>query len=489
MKRKYLFVFIIVLVMCSAVFSQKIASNTSPKIRRVLFIGNSLTFYHEMPRVLSNLLVSAHIKPDFYIFMVAPGGFTLAMHYDKEQVRDLIQKGNWDYVVLQEASHGTVSDKKQFFDYSRRLDDLIKKAGAKTIFYMTWAYKNDPNMFEPVADSYLEIAQDVNAIVAPVSLAWQKVLKDANNIQLYDNNDNVHPSPAGAYVTACVFYITLTGRNPQGLPNGGLNMLNREKITTLQKIAWQTISDSNKKQKYMTEQAFENFTKNQQIQQEKRRDIFEKVIVPDINDNYNYLVYKPPGYEKKKDWPLILFLHGVKEGSNNLDLVKKTALPQILEEGKDLPFVVICPQCREKQVWDEDKLIKLLDKVVEKYSVDKNRIYLTGESMGGYGSWSLGYTYPERFAAIAPICGGGRASQAAKLKNVPIWAFHNENDDIVLSSESQDMVDAVNKAGGNAKLTIYPDSGHDAWTQTYKNDQLYEWFLEHNLKEKTKDEQ
>jgi predicted esterase len=489
MKRKYLFVFIIVLVMCSAVFSQKIASNTSPKIRRVLFIGNSLTFYHEMPRVLSNLLVSAHIKPDFYIFMVAPGGFTLAMHYDKEQVRDLIQKGNWDYVVLQEASHGTVSDKKQFFDYSRRLDDLIKKAGAKTIFYMTWAYKNDPNMFEPVADSYLEIAQDVNATVAPVSLAWQKVLKDANNIQLYDNNDNVHPSPAGAYLTACIFYITLTGRNPQGLPNGGLNMLDREKISTLQKIAWQTISDSDKKQKYMTEQAFENFTKNRQIQQEKRRGIFEKVIVPDINDNYNYLVYKPPGYEKKKDWPLILFLHGVKEGSNNLDIVKKTALPQILEEGKDLPFVVICPQCREKQVWDEDKLIKLLDKVVEKYSVDKNRIYLTGDSMGGYGSWSLGYTYPERFAAIAPICGGGRASQAAKLKNVPIWAFHNENDDIVLSSESQDMVDVVNKAGGNAKLTIYPVSGHDAWTQTYKNDQLYEWFLEHKLKEKTKDEQ
>jgi len=473
----------IVVAVCSATFFQNgFSFGSDAKVIRVLFIGNSLTFYYEMPKVLSNLLIAGRSRPEFYIFMVAPGGFTLEQHYDGGQTLEIIRNGNWDYVVLQEGSHITVTDKQKFVDYSRKLDEQIKKAGAKTIFYMTWAYKNDPNMFGHVADAYEKMADDVNALIVPVGLAWQRALEEANDIELYDK-DNVHQSPAGTYLTACVFYIALTGKNPGSLPNAGLNMLSREDIDSLQNIAWQIVSESDKKQKYMTGQAFENFRKNQQIRLEERKNIFEKVFEQDINESYNYLVYKPGDYEKRKDWPLILFLHGAGERGVDLEKVKSVGLPKIMEQDLDLPFVVICPQCPEKQFWDEDKLSKFLDKVLEKYSIAKDRIYLTGLSMGGYASWSLGCAYAERFAAIAPICGGGRPSQAANLKSVPIWAFHGQNDDVILPSESQDMVDAVNKAGGNAKLTVYPDTGHDAWTKTYKNNKLYEWFLEHTLKQ------
>lgn len=104
--------------------------------------------------------------------------------------------------------------------------------------------------------------------------------------------------------------------------------------------------------------------------------------------------------------------------------------------------------------------------------------------MGGFGTWSLAQAHPERFAAIAPVCGGGIARTACKLKDIPVWAFHGAKDPVVRVEESKKMVDAVNDCGGNAKLTIYPESGHDSWTETYNNPALYEWFLEHSLNKK-----
>ena len=112
--------------------------------------------------------------------------------------------------------------------------------------------------------------------------------------------------------------------------------------------------------------------------------------------------------------------------------------------------------------------------------MDTRRIYLTGLSMGGYGTWATATRYPDRFAAIAPICGGGEVLLANLLKDTPIWAFHGDADTVVPLSKSQEMVEAVNRSGGNAKLTIYPGVNHDSWTQTYNNDALYEWFLSHS---------
>jgi predicted peptidase len=125
-------------------------------------------------------------------------------------------------------------------------------------------------------------------------------------------------------------------------------------------------------------------------------------------------------------------------------------------------------------------LINLVDDVAARYKVDKKRIYLTGLSMGGYGTWALAAAYPERFAAIAPICGGGSRIMSLRLKDMPIWVFHGAKDKVVSIEESEEMVKAIRNRGGNVKFTIYPDAGHDSWTESYNNQELYDWFLEHS---------
>ena len=194
------------------------------------------------------------------------------------------------------------------------------------------------------------------------------------------------------------------------------------------------------------------------------------------------MLYLPPDYKKAdKKWPLILFLHGAGERGNNLNLVKKHGPTKLIEQGKTFDFIIVSPQCPSEIWWPErlDVLITLLDEIEAKYHVDTNRVYLTGFSMGGFGTWSLSARYPQRFAAIAPICGGGGRYTSYRLKDVPVWAFHGAKDTVVPVEESKQMVDAVNARGGNAKLTIYPDADHDSWTQTYDNPELYQWFLSH----------
>jgi predicted peptidase len=121
----------------------------------------------------------------------------------------------------------------------------------------------------------------------------------------------------------------------------------------------------------------------------------------------------------------------------------------------------------------------LLDEVIANYAVDPDRTYLTGLSMGGYGTWSLAMTYPARFAAIAPICGGGIADWVSVLKDVAVWAFHGADDPLVPLDQGQRMVDALRACGGNVTFTVYPGVEHDSWTQTYENPELYDWLLQH----------
>ncbi|HPD14850.1 MAG TPA: prolyl oligopeptidase family serine peptidase [Planctomycetota bacterium] len=193
-----------------------------------------------------------------------------------------------------------------------------------------------------------------------------------------------------------------------------------------------------------------------------------------------YLLYLPKGYERgRRRWPLLLFLHGAGERGRDLELVKKHGPPRRLAEGHDLPFIVVSPQCPGGRWWSDDVLAALLDDVIAHHRVDERRVYLTGLSMGGYGAWSLACEHPERFAAIAPVCGGGNRLLAHKLKDVPVWAFHGAHDDVVPLAESEKMVKAVQAAGGKAKLTVYPHAGHDAWTATYANPDLYTWLLRH----------
>ncbi len=201
----------------------------------------------------------------------------------------------------------------------------------------------------------------------------------------------------------------------------------------------------------------------------------------------NYLLYLPAEYgQSKEKWPLIMFLHGAGERGNNIEAVKRHGPPKLIKQGKSFDFIIISPQCPKNIWWPEknEVLINLLDDVEAKYRVDSDRVYLTGLSMGGFGTWSLATAYPKRFAAIAPICGGGERHAAYRLKNTPVWAFHGAKDNVVPVEESKQMVDAVNTKGGKAKLTVYPEADHDSWTQTYENPELYQWFLSHRITDK-----
>jgi len=215
--------------------------------------------------------------------------------------------------------------------------------------------------------------------------------------------------------------------------------------------------------------------------------VFEKTVTKTLS--CDYLLFLPEGYgQKKQSWPMILFLHGAGERGDDLRLVKKHGPPKIVEKQRDFPFIVVSPQCPAGDWWTDkvEVLINLLDDIVSRYDVDTDRIYLTGLSMGGYGTWALAAAHPDRFAAIAPICGGGKGIMARRLNNVPVWAFHGAKDRVVPVKESEGLVDAIKARGGDAKLTIYPDAGHDSWTVTYNNQELYDWFLGHRLSDKTK---
>ncbi len=204
----------------------------------------------------------------------------------------------------------------------------------------------------------------------------------------------------------------------------------------------------------------------------------------------DYLLFMPPESPShpEKIWPLLLFLHGAGERGSDLWLVSKHGPPKILRTKPDLPFIVVSPQCPTAETWSNDALIALLDDLSEQLPVDRTRVYLTGLSMGGYGTWSLGTTYPDRFAAIAPICGGGdpvrillaSGNRAEALRTLHVWAFHGAKDPVVSVEESRRMVDALKRFGSRqVELTIYPEAGHDAWTETYSNPKLYDWLLSH----------
>ena len=206
---------------------------------------------------------------------------------------------------------------------------------------------------------------------------------------------------------------------------------------------------------------------------------FDKTVVVTKDYSAKYLLHLPEGYDKNdQQWPLIVFLHGAGERGDDLNKVKYHGPPKIVEKKKDFPFVVLSPQCPAQGWWDEDLLINLIDETIDTYKIDKSRVYMTGLSMGGFGTWKLACKYPDRFAAIAPICGGGEPYDAMrKLRDMPMWVFHGAKDNIVPLKRSEEMVDAIKKAGGTPKFTVYPEANHDSWTATYDNPELYEWFL------------
>ena len=190
-----------------------------------------------------------------------------------------------------------------------------------------------------------------------------------------------------------------------------------------------------------------------------------------------YLLYLPPAYDSSEEtWPLLLFLHGAGERGDDLELVKVHGPPKMIAEGKDFPFVVVSPQCPKDEWWAMDALHDLLNEIVETYRIDTARIYVTGLSMGGYATWRLACTYPEQFAAVVPICGGGDPEKAPLMKEIPTWVFHGAKDEAVPLQQSQEMVDALKAAGSDVRFTVYPEGGHvEAWQNAYSDPALWEW--------------
>ena len=208
---------------------------------------------------------------------------------------------------------------------------------------------------------------------------------------------------------------------------------------------------------------------------------FKKSFTQEVSSHY--LMDLPKDYDEKTGWPLLVFLHGYGQSGDDLQIVRENGPPKLFGEGKQFPFVLASPQCPTGFYWRGNVVIGLIDHLTESYSIDPNRIYLTGLSMGGYGTWQISHEYPERFAAVAPVCGGGLFVSPYfmdRLKNLPVWAFHDKRDDVIPYQESFSMVEGVNAAGGNAKLTTFDEGKHNISEEAYNNDELYDWFLKHS---------
>lgn len=195
----------------------------------------------------------------------------------------------------------------------------------------------------------------------------------------------------------------------------------------------------------------------------------------------SYLLSLPDGYSASGEAsPLLLFLHGSGERGSDLEKVKAWGPPKLIAEGTKLPFIVVSPQCPTGQHWDIYVLKQLLDDLIKTYNVDKSRIYLTGLSMGGYGTWALATAFPEYFAAIIPVCGGGDPQSAYRIKDIPCQVFHGKLDKAVPEQRSAEMVEALKKLGADVKYTVLPEGDHQAsWIYAYNEADLWNWFLSH----------
>lgn len=191
-----------------------------------------------------------------------------------------------------------------------------------------------------------------------------------------------------------------------------------------------------------------------------------------------YLVWVPaPAGRPAAGWPLMIFLHGSGECGRELARVAVNGPPKYAAAGRDFPFVLVAPQIDENAVWHSDATEALRAELVARLPVDADRVVLTGLSLGGHGTWDYAVRHAGRLAAIAPVCGAGDPRRAARLAQLPVWAFHGARDDVVPLAGDAAMVQAVRAAGGQVKFTVYPEIGHNAWDPAYADPALYEWLL------------
>lgn len=212
----------------------------------VLFIGNSHTYLHYMPQMFGELARTTDSDYQLKIDQITGEGAALQWHWDNSSTRDKIRSQKWDYVVLQDRSGGPLEELESFRTHARLLDGEIRRQGAQTIFYMTWANKSRPGSQKILADAYGQIAAELGAGLAPVGMAWEEAHALDDELNLYHIDDR-HANPTGAYLTACVFYTIFLKRSPEGLPaalqiEGKIRLdLAADRAGFLQKIAYETV--------------------------------------------------------------------------------------------------------------------------------------------------------------------------------------------------------------------------------------------------------
>jgi predicted peptidase len=214
-----------------------------------------------------------------------------------------------------------------------------------------------------------------------------------------------------------------------------------------------------------------------------------------------YRLLKPKDYDSAKQYPLVVFLHGAGERGDDNDKqlvhgMNDFASDKIMEK---YPCFVIAPQCPTGSSWASfrrnpeqgaepakplGQTLDLVESLTKEFSIDKKRLYISGLSMGGFGTWDALVRNPDMFAAAAPICGGGDPAKAEKIAKLPIWVFHGDADPAVNVERSREMVEALKEAGGSPKYTEYEGVGHDSWTATYKNPEFYEWLFDQRKSDK-----
>jgi predicted peptidase len=202
---------------------------------------------------------------------------------------------------------------------------------------------------------------------------------------------------------------------------------------------------------------------------------FKKDVV--LHVEWKYAQWLPDGYAASQGkWPLLVFLHGAGEVGEDLSRVMRHGPPKLAAGGRKFPFVLVAPQSPHL-LWNPLEVNAFTEEMVKTLKVDPRRVWITGLSMGGNATWMAASIQPELYAAAVPICGWGDFVLVRRLAVMGLWAFHGAKDPMVPVAKTQELVDQVKYAGGNPKLTIYPDAQHDSWTQAYDDPQLWEWLL------------
>jgi predicted peptidase len=232
-------------------------------------------------------------------------------------------------------------------------------------------------------------------------------------------------------------------------------------------------------------------------------EVFQSRTLTIDGKTFQYRVFVPKGWSSKKTWPVILFLHGAGErGDDNLTQTRVGLGPAILRQQDTFKSIVVMPQCPANRWWSEPEMqamaLRSLDQTAKEFRADASRTYLTGLSMGGYGSWTMAATNPNRFAAIAVVCGGVRpppglnlpqammgfaaeadpyGAVASRVGKTPVWVFHGDADLAVPVTESRKMVEALKAAHGDVRYNEYSGVGHNSWDKAYAEPELFPWLM------------